>query len=493
VGLRRSQFPRRDAAVRRRPFLTLVLLGVLFVIVGVPVTPASVRVHRPRGVIVVENAHAGTSAWLGPDAESSAIEGYSSEVSVAPGEEVHFHVSTRPAARYRVEIFRLGWYKGLGGRELTCVPGCRRSEQGTAQPLPPAPSSDRAVPVRANWPVTDMIRAGRRWPSGYYEARFVLTSGDQAGQGAETYFIVRAPPAEHSQILVQVPVNTWQAYNDWGGRSLYTGPTGPGYRVSFDRPYASGKQSPLQWEIQLVRYLERGGYDVSYQTDLDTDRDPSSLLQHRLVMTAGHDEYWTSKIRDAFEQARDHGVNLAFMGANVGFWQMRYEDAGRTIVEYRKAKLDPEPDQTLKTVMFRRLDPPRPECELRGVNWWRGVGASHDYAPVASSLADPWFENTGFKAASSLTGLVGYEWDNVDPTCNVPAPTVLFQWTGTPTNADAVRYVAPSGAIVFSAGSLQFSWGLDAFGNRTNVPIDPRLQRFMRNALRDLLRQHAVK
>jgi hypothetical protein len=420
------------------------------------------------------------------------IEGYASEVSVARGDIIHLHVSTLPAARYRVELYRLGWYAGYGGRLVDCVPSCRADKQGTAQPVLASLSSDRALPVRANWSVTDRIRVRPLWPSGYYEARFVLTHGPESGRGSETYFVVRASRERRSRILVQVPVNTWQAYNTWGGRSLYAPAAAPGYRVSFDRPYAPGKQSPRVWELQLVRYLERGGYDVSYQTDLDTDRDPRSLLQHRLVMTAGHDEYWTTRIRDAFEQARDQGVNLAFMGANVGFWQMRYEDAGRTIVEYRQPQLDPESNPALKTVQFRRLDPPRPECELRGVNWWGGIGARHDYMPVASSLGDRWFRNTGFTESSVLRGLVGYEWDAVEPACNVPTPTVLFHWEGTPTNADAVRYTAPSGAIVFSAGSLQFSWGLDAFrARKEGVPPDPRLQRFMRNALRDLVRRHS--
>ena len=116
-------------------------------------------------------------------------------MSVAPGDDVHSHVSTRPATRYRIEIFRLGWYHGREGRRLACLPKCRTDEQGTAQPLPP-PSSDRAVPVRVGWAVTDVIRVRRRWLSGYYEARFVLTSGDEAGRGSETYFVVRAPRAQ---------------------------------------------------------------------------------------------------------------------------------------------------------------------------------------------------------------------------------------------------------------------------------------------------------
>jgi hypothetical protein len=453
--------------------------------------------ERHLNTVVIENARPGTAAWYGTPATPHAIEGYSSEVSVAPGETVHFHVSTQPAARYRIEIFRLGWYRGLGGRRVACWPGCARDEQGATASMPPQPNSANiGSPVRADWPTTDAVRVRRTWTSGYYEAWFGLTTGDLAGRGSATFFVVRAPPARHAQILVQVPVNTWQAYNHWGGRSLYSEPKQPaGWRVSFDRPYAGGvdaafrgDQAPLSVEIQLVHFLERSGYDVAYQTDLDTDRDPSSLLRHRLVMTAGHDEYWTKTIRDAFDAARDRGVNLAFMGANVGFWQMRYEDGGRTIVEYRNAQLDPESDPALKTVQFRRLVPPRPECELRGVDWWKGLGAAHDYAPVAASLNDRWFAGTGFTATSTLPGLVGYEWDFVEPGCNVPTPTVLFHYEGKPTNADAVRYQASSGAIVFSAGTLQFSWGLDSFGGHQ---ADSRLQRFMRNALRDLVHRLA--
>lgn len=446
--------------------------------------------HARPNAVALENSREGTTAWLGRPAEGEAIEGYSSEVSVSPGEVIHFHVSTRPAARYRIDLFRLGWYHGRGGRRVLCLPSCRGSEAGNSQPLPPPPSADRGLPVRAGWPVTDVATVRPAWLSGYYEARFVLTSGAHADRGSQTYFIVRAPASRRPQILVQVPVNTWQAYNTWGGRSLYSGPTGPGYRVSFDRPYGEDKQSPREWELQLVRFLERGGYDVAYQTDLDTDRHPGSLLQPRLVITAGHDEYWTKTIRDAFDRARDAGVNLAFMGANVGFWQMRYEDDRRTIVEYRRPQLDPEPDPTLKTVMFRRAVPPRPECQLRGVNWWGGAGETSDYAPLPAALSDPWFAHTGFTAASVLSGLVGYEWDTFDPSCNVPNATVLFHWSGTP-NADAVRYIAPSGAIIFSAGSLRFSWGLDGFRPRGEaVPADLRLQRFMRNALREFLRSH---
>ena len=206
--------------------------------------------------------------------------------------------------------------------------------------------------MRAWWWTSDTIAVGPDWTSGYYVAEFVLTTGPDAGRAASAPFVVRdSQSATASQILVQVPVNTWQAYNQWGGKSLYDFGTTRAYRVSFDRPYGTFAQSPMWWEIQLVRFLEREGYDVSYQTDIDTDRDPGSLLRHQLAMTAGHDEYWTLGMRNAFDAARDAGTNLAFMGSNTGYWVVQYQDDYKTIFSY-KSTYDPNPDPSQKTSMF---------------------------------------------------------------------------------------------------------------------------------------------
>lgn len=331
------------------------------------------------------------------------------------------------------------------------------------------------------------------WVSGYYLANLVLTTGRSKGRGAWVPFVVVAPPSRQSPILVQAAVNTWEAYNDWGGRSLYWNHTGVGDdHASFDRPYdlrghpddGGWKANlPQAWEFPLVRFLERFGYDVSYTTDVDTDADPTELLRHRLVMTAGHDEYWTTTIRDAFEAARDSGVNLMFMGANTGYWQMRYEDDRRTIVEYRTGDRDPEPNTALKTVRFRDLVPPRPECELEGVQFV-GIGV-HDYVPVVGTPPDPWFAGTSFTPQSVLPGLVGYEYDAAASGCATPPLTELFHASVVHNpNADAVRYQAPSGARVFSTGSIGFATALDPFNQQQN----PGLQQFVRNAVNDLSR-----
>jgi hypothetical protein len=448
-----------------------------------------------------ENAQRGAdpSSWLQPAYPPTSVEGYASEVSVLPGEAVHLHVSTVEGYRYRVEIYRLGWYGGLGARLLDCIPECGRDEPGRRYA---PPTVDSKGVLRAGWAVTDAFTVPSTATSGYYYALLRITSGgDDTGARGYVPFVVRAPPGGHSQILVQVPVNTWQAYNPWGGKSLYpfnSTDLAPAQRVSFDRPLAYTAQGPFEWEYNMVRFLEREGYDLSYQTDLDTDLHPESLLEHRLVMVIGHDEYWTKAMRDAFDAARDAGTNLAFTNSNAAYWQVRYEDGGRTLVGYKDSAPDPEPDPRLKTIRFRSLDPPRPECALLGVMYYRireHESGPVDYTVTDAAATDPWFAATGFKPGDVVQDVVGNEWDSLpeapEPGCGQPGLVRLFHYEGAPQNADAVKYTAPSGARVFSGGAQQLSWSLDTFNlgrHGRTLPEDTRLQQFMRNAVADLTR-----
>jgi hypothetical protein len=448
---------------------------------------------RAKNAIQRENARAGTRAWsLDPTATKGQILGYASEVSVLPRETVHFHVSTTPAARYQIVLYRLGWYRGAGARRFACIPGCKSGRRGTPQ-MVPAPDPATGI-VRAGWPVTDTYRFPPGAVSGYFLAKLQLISGPHDGKVSYVPLILRAPATRRSKILVQGSVNSWQASNAWGGKSLYAFNSTdniPANHVSFERPYDPEGAVPITAEIGLVRFLERTGYDVSYTTNIDIDRVPAELKRHRLVISSGHDQYWTKGIRDAFEAARDGGTNLAFIGADIGDWQIRYEDDRRTIVEYRNAAVDPEPDPALKTVRFRDLVPSRPECTLRGVSFEGQDGPKYprrSYLVNGSALKDRWFRGTGFTAKSRLRDSVGYEWDAIQPACAVPKLTVFFRYSGrnrsgARTRAQAVRYVAPSGARVFSSGSLRFVWGLDNTYSRKGVRPNPRLQRFMKNAL----------
>lgn len=444
-----------------------------------------------------ENALPGTSSWQRHLDGDILI--YGSEISAAPGDVVEFHVSTQ--YRYRIVVYRLGWYAGAGARQVACLPSCAGDEQGRVQPGADPPT---AQPLHANWPVTDVLQTGSDWTSGYYLVEAEATNGAGAGHVGTTYVIVRqAGDAPPSQILVQVPVNTWEAYNSWGGNSLYTVPRA--YRVSFDRPFDAAAASPLWWEIQLVRFLEKEGYDVSYQTDLDTNNDVSTLEDHRLVIVAGHDEYWTLAMRDGFDNALASGTNLAFTGSNDAYWNIRYEDGGRTILTY-KSMYDPNPDPTQKTAMFREIG--RPECLLEGVQHAdiRILDHPLDYTVTAAGASDPWLAGTGLAAGSTIAGVVGREHDSLAPYpgCAHPGQVVLFHYEGPgDLQADAVKYTAPSGARVFASGAQEFSWALDGWrsddtlapaapvSSDRSAPADPRVQQFMRNALDDLTRPAA--
>jgi SAM-dependent methyltransferase len=455
-----------------------------------PPTPAS----PPPSVR--ENELAGDEDWWGrTHAPAGTIEGYASWPSVEPGGRLELHVSTAPAARYRVSIHRLGWYGGAGGRTLA-----RHPERGDLQGLerrPPELGPGPSVPS-CRWPVTDSIPVGKDWQSGQYVAQLVLTEGEPADHCAYVPFVVRAPLERRADVLVQMPVTTAQAYNHWGGKSLYPSNSSDGTAarvVSFDRPIPFWHEAnlnarwPFVWDLQLVRFLEREGYDVAYTTDLDTHREPWGLLGHPLVMTSGHDEYWSGEMRDAFEAVRESGACIACMGANSCYWQARFEDEERTMVMHRHPEADPEPDPARKTVRFRELRPPRPERELWGVQYEEGLdrpgAARRHYELDERCRGDRWLEGTGFDGSGRLKGLVGYEWDTFSGDEGLEEATVLFHHDGKPADADAVRHRTSAGGIVFAAGSLQFSWGLDDWGCAGHA--DERLQRLMKNGFDEMI------
>ncbi|MEA2470318.1 MAG: hypothetical protein QOE38_1317 [Thermoleophilaceae bacterium] len=443
----------------------------------------------PSNRISAENALPGTTRWDITPPAKPAIEGYASEASVQPGRAFHLHVAVRdrPGNRYRVIVYRLGWYGGDGGRQMTCIPGCDADERPVPQPAAPPPAATTGI-VRAGWSQTDVVHVGRDWVSGYYLAQLRVTAGPDEGAAGRIQLVVRAAPDNHAAVLVQVPVNTWQAYNPWGGKSLYTYNSTDrraATHVSIDRPYSEDVLVPVPWSVELpaLRFIEREGVDVSYVTDADIDRSPRILLSHRLVLSLGHDEYWSAGQRRAWDVALARSTNLAAMGANTAYAKVRYEDGRRTIARVNE---------------FRSLRPRQPECRLFGVMYAYNAQRPATVAPSAYALAaaagDPWLIGTGLTRGDDVPGVVGYEWDTLEPGC-FPGPVTrllhasLNGEDGRPHPADAVRGVdAQSGARVFASGSIQFAWALDGYGD--HLP-SRRIQVLLENALYDLTRPAA--
>ena len=463
--------------------------------------------------IVIENQQPGTSGWqipwgrAGTDA-GGQIKGYASATSVNKGENITFFVSTNPAQAYTMDIYRIGWYQGLGGRLMQHV----NSLSGVQQPSCPTDATTGLI--ECQWTPTFTLTTQTSWTSGIYLA--LLTNA----QNYQNYiiFVVR-DDSRPAALLYQQPVTTYQAYNDYPydgttGKSLYAfnsygattiGGTKGAVKVSFDRPYmGDGTARPwgqfFLWEIGFIRWMEESGYDVSYSTDLDTHTDGSRLLNYHGFLSVGHDEYWSRPMYDAVTAARDAGVNLGFFGANAAYTQVRFEASSsgapnRVIVCYRSASLDPVADPSLKTVNWRDQPLNRPEQTLIGVQVTSQVQWHQQYDGYASYVvtnSGNWvYEGTGFVDGDSVPGIVGYEadrWYGASPQPNAVSGTyTLLSNSPYTTNqntadySDSSIYQAPGGAWVFAAGTMGWNRALDNYTG-WNV-VDPRIQRMTANIL----------
>jgi hypothetical protein len=442
-------------------------------------------VQAPGKIISAENALPGTTAWLIPGASYSIqIQAYASATSVNPGQELTFYVSTQHSGTpYTVQIYRLGWYGGAGGRLLL-----ERQKIGQAQGYYD-PATHMLVSchsciyystthlIEANWQPSFSITIPNNWVTGLYEAKLT----DAHGNHAIVSFEVRGNP--NAAYLVVIADNTTVAYNSWGGYSLYIGPNGSSQtratKVSFDRPILSwyyGRGNGLPYEIDAIRWMERQGYDISYMSSVDLDENPGQLLNHRAFISLGHDEYWSKSMRDGVEYARDHGVGLAFLSANDVYWQIRYEPDShgipdRTIVCYKSAEKDPlyGTDNALVTVQWR--DPPvnRPENALIGIMY---VGLTNKPGAypwrVNPTSSSPLLKGTRLQPGHNYgCNLVGSEWDSVaNNGATPPGLTILGTSSVISSNhqreiSDTTYYIAPSGAFVFASGSVDWTYALD--------------------------------
>jgi hypothetical protein len=237
------------------------------------------------------------------------------------------------------------------------------------------------------------------------------------------------------------------------------------------------------------------GYDMTYTTNVDVHARSDILLRHRLFVSVGHDEYWTRQQRDAVEAARDAGVNLAFFSGNECYWQARLDAStsgakARILTMYKDAALDPEARERPKeaTVLFAGAPVSRPQSMLTGLAY--GSNATPDYQAWRPANVDSWiFEGTGIATGDSFPGIVGYEYDHMAPPDERPADLVVVGnspvtgFLGSDTAVSSL-YTAESGATVFAAGTVAWSWGLDDYGHESRGAFaDDRLRRLTKNVM----------
>ncbi len=527
------------AAIRRKPpiparkvaLAVLLAAAVLFALSGVALAEAPRQrvldpCADPANPVVAENCQPGSDSWI--VAETGSIQGFAYPPTVNKGGAISFYV-TAAAPAFDIQIYRSGYYGGLGGRLVETVPDVPGGEQ------PPCQQDlyNTGLTSCSNWAPSYTMEVPPDWVSGIYVAKLI-----RADDGGENYllFVVRDDDRD-SDILYQQSIFTYQAYNNRGGKSIYNVSSGVcltdtnnprASHVSLFRPYRGGmdlgsnfQNNYFRAEYPMVRWLEQQGYDVTYSTNLDTHHSGlpgahNELLDHRVFLSVGHDEYWTQEIDDAITAARDAGVHLGIFSANTSYWRVRLEpdpwtgEPDSVIVAYKTTEDGPPDPSGHPTGTFR--DPEGvndPENGLVGVMY---IGDNDDfYFPLridAEYSADPIYRHTDLQSMAPGTYITlgeeifGWEWDaTVDNGRTPDGLTILAETpvyglllrdagnsnnaTSGPALAQTTRYTAPGGAIVFASGTIQWSWGLGAQGVNL-YPVDLYIQQMTYNILADM-------
>jgi hypothetical protein len=498
--------------------------------------------------VACENTKPGDppSDWQVNGIGDSTIQGFATSMSVNLGQTIDFKIKT-PATGYHIDILRLGYYGGDGAR---IVASNIKPSASLPQTQPSCTTSSATGLVECgNWKVSASWTVPADAVSGLYMAH--LVRNDTGGE-SQIFFVVR-DDSSHSDLVLKTSDSTWQAYNAYGGNSLYTCtvacPSGnPGgykaaYAVSYNRPFDgtlttdNGYSDPLYAEYQLIRFLERNGYDLSYVSQRDIDAGSGLLKNHKVFISSGHDEYWSSGERQSVEAARDAGVSLAFFSGNEMFWKTRWAASSdgsgtpyRTLITYKDthfpAPVDPlSPGVTTGTWRDPRFSPPgdagRPEYSVTGQYFMVNSGTAEIKVPGTLGKLRFW-RNTAVSTLSPSqtltlapgTGTLGYEWDvspgnGFQPRGRIPlsstavAGTQDFKDYGTEVEDGPVQthslslYRAPSGALVFGAGTVQWSWGLDVtnawgFSGPDGSAPDPTMQQATVNLMADMGAQPAT-
>jgi len=429
---------------------------------------------RAPGWVAAENGLPGTAARVGADG-SRAVLGYLDQVTASCGAQVGLHLGVAPGAHPRavtVAAYRIGWYGGAGARLVW--------RSAPVEAAPGAVPDGSALPhlVTPQWAQSLAIPVGPAWVPGFY----LLVPQDVSGEapaGPAIPLVVR-DVTSHEPIVMVASTLTWNAYNDWGGWSLYRGPASRdpsspvstadrAREVAVHRPLTGPGYSQLTFmDLPVVGELERVAVerhlDVGYTTDVSVDADPRQLSAHAEVVFGGHSEYWTTRMYDGLLVAQAGGVNAAFLGANNLWWRARLEGATATgeparEVVYRFASQDPNHSEP--TVQWQAATPSRDPATV--------LGQSHAEIGVRGGLAlvDPpaWFlAGSGLSAGQLLPGAVGNEADGYNPRARNPLRTQVFaqgvlNGRHGPVLTTISYSTTLSGSAVFAAGTTDWACG----------------------------------
>ncbi len=444
-------------------------------------------------------APAQTSGANGAQTEfwaDTPLRGYADKTSINKGEAISFKVSTS-RARYNLDVYRMGWYGGTGASLKLSVANL----PGQNQPVP-TPQAGTGL-IAANWATSYTLQTDANWVSGFYLVKLTSSAGD------ESYidFVVR-DDSQQADIVYQIAFNTYQAYNKWGGKSLYDYQSNGGraYKVSFDRPYDSwsGSGQFFDGDYNMIRFLESQGYNITYVSSVDVESNPGVLNGRKVFLSNFHDEYWSMNMRNNLIAARDRGMDLAFFDSNNMYWQVRFESsasgvANRVLVCYKDDPADGPPkdpiaatNPSLDTTQFRLSPVNQPENAVLGVMFESLFDYGASFPWVVANASHWVYAGTELQNGQAIPGLVGYEYDKVwsngqgPANLQILAASPVVDANGISSTSHATIYQAASGALVFSAGTNYLPWKVDD-NDYQQHGADPKVKQIVRNVLNGMI------
>jgi hypothetical protein len=473
----------------------LIVVVLAFTFAGVAGAPASSSVNR----IVAENARQGTTSWFIDTPRQDEIAGYFADVSYLPGDSATLYVNSN-GDPFSYTVYRMGYYQGLGGRQIASG----KADANTLQPAPTVAGDYAGGPklLTTGWYSSEVIPVGTNWVSGYY---LVKLHDDVNGGESYANFTVRA--AAPAPIVINFSTNTWQAYNQWGGLSLYRDARvtpalksvlDVAHQVTFLRPYGDewGAGMFFNYDQPLVEWAESHGYPVSYTTDADLRFGRVAGPKTRLVIFSGHEEYYSMADRAQLLAMTAHGVSQAFFGGNAWGWQARFNDTTHVMTVWRKRSLDPVTNPLMKTVRWESVRLPQNELTGTLPTWGTQTAPQSAYATTSW----PW-KGAGVISGQDLGAVEGNEWDGIAvntalaPNLLMLSRTPFSGMPGVPANQAMTLWQKTPSAFVFAAGQTGFNWTLAYPGiappswiypNRypTSSEVKPAIERLAGNLIK---------
>jgi len=368
--------------IKRRNFLSSILLFFAFSRCKKEssVNPGSNPIVNPPVPPVVSSDYLGqftiTETGSGlipePDFISKIIKCYSDKLTYYPGDNIILYISGAPNNNQLITF-----------TDATEKIILQINQSITTQ----ANSSSKPWLNSSGYKPTTTMKLPDNLKSGIY--RFIAN-------GVIVCSIICKSRTKNNDITVVYPSNTNNAYNMQGGKSLYK----PDNARSTVASYARSTWGAVDYTSGFLRWACDQPYDMRYITDPDLD-DYTEIHDTRVIIIAGHSEYWTREARVNIDKFIASGKNVLILSGNTMYFQVRYNLAKDLMICYKDKKLDPLGNTIYSTVFWAT-----PQLQYPVIN---SIGADFDYGGYGTKLQNgfngykivneksPLFEGTGLK------------------------------------------------------------------------------------------------